>query len=131
MKLLLDSCTFLWLIGQHNALSASVREAISEPDNACFLSTASLWEILVKHRAGRLEIDSRDQLPMEFLLAQRAAHDVGPLAVDEGAVMQLPKLPVLHRDPFDRMLICQAIDQGLTIVTPDPLIQRYPVKTLW
>ena len=131
MRLLLDSCSFLWLIGQAAALPEHVRAAIAEPDNACFLSAASLWEIMVKHRAGRLEIDSRGTPPERFLTMQREAHGIDPLSIDESAVVQLPKLPDLHRDPFDRILICQAIAHGLTLVTPDEAIRRYPVLTMW
>lgn len=131
MRLLLDSCTFLWLVGQRAALPEPVREAIADPDNDCFLSAASLWEILIKHRGGRLEIDSRGLPAERFLIEQREAHGVDPLPVDEQAVAQLPKLPDLHRDPFDRILICQAITHGLTLVTPDEAIRRYPVRTMW
>ena len=131
MRLLLDSCTFLWLIGQSAALPPVVREAIAEPENECFLSTASLWEILVKHQAGRLEIHSPGVPPERFLIAQRERHGIDTLPIDEAAVAQLPKLPDLHRDPFDRILICQAIAHGLTLVTPDAAISRYPVLTLW
>ena len=131
VRLLLDSCSFLWLIGQRAALPEKVRDAIAEPDNACFLSAASLWEILIKHRAGRIEIDSRGVPSERFLIEQREAHGIDPLPVDEAAVSQLPKLPELHRDPFDRMLVCQAIAHGLTLVTPDEAIRKYPVRTLW
>jgi len=131
MRLLLDSCAFLWLIGQRAALPERVREAVANGDNACFLSAASLWEILVKCQAGRLEIDGRGVPPERFLIEQRGAHGVDPLPVYEEAVAQLPKLPALHRDPFDRILICQAIAEGLTIVTPDEAIRRYPVRTFW
>jgi PIN domain nuclease of toxin-antitoxin system len=131
MRFLLDSCAFLWLIGQRAALPARAKEAIAKADNACFLSTASLWEILVKYQAGRLEIDSRGVPPERFLIAQREAHDIASLPIEEAELAHLAVLPALHRDPFDRILICQAIEHGLTIVTPDPLIRRYPVKTLW
>lgn len=131
MNLLLDTCTFLWLIAMRAELPDKVQEAIADPDNACFLSAASLWETLIKHRAGRLEIDNRSAPTERFLIEQREAHGIDPLPVDEAAVAQLPKLPDLHRDPFDRMLVCQAIARGLTVVTPDEAIRRYPVLTLW
>lgn len=131
MRLLLDTCTFLWLIGQPGRLSPAVVETIADSDNACYLSAVSLWEILAKLGTGRLEIDSRDATPEAFLLTQRAAHRIEPLPLAEADVAQLLKLPALHRDPFDRMLICQAIEHGLTLVTPDPQVRRYPVKTLW
>jgi prevent-host-death family protein len=86
---------------------------------------------LMKHRAGRLEIDCRGASPEHFLIEQREAHGIDPLPIDETAVAQLPKLPDLHRDAFDRILVCQAIAHGLTLVTPDAAIRRYPVPTLW
>ena len=131
MRLLLDTCTFLWLFGQQAGLSSAAREAIADSTNPCFLSSASFWEILVKHHSGRLDIDTRGQPIEVFIEQQRLRHDIDALAVDEPAVTQLPKLPDVHRDPFDRMLICQAIAESLTIVTPDPEIHRYPVRTLW
>lgn len=131
MRLLLDSCTFLWLVGHSAALPAAVREAIATPENACLLSAASLWEILIKHQQRRLEIDGRGVAPERFLIEQREAHGIEPLPIHEEAVTQLPKLPELHRDPFDRILLCQAIAEGLTIVTPDEAIRRYPVRTFW
>lgn len=132
MKLLLDSCSFLWLIGASERLTPATLKAIRSAENGCWLSVASLWEILVKHASGRLEIDlRRGESPERFLVAQREHHGIASLAVDESAVAQLPKLPPLHRDPFDRLLICQAIAHGLVIVTPDDAIRRYPVRTLW
>ena len=131
MRLLLDTCVFLWLISRRGELPQSVCDLIADPDNACFLSAASLWEILAKHGAGRLDIDGRGTPVEVFLTGQREAHGIDPLPVDEAAVAQLPKLPNLHRDPFDRMLVCQAIAHGLTVVTPDEAIRQYPVLTLW
>lgn len=71
------------------------------------------------------------QPPQQFIPAQRRAHGIETLPLDEDAVLQLPRLPDIHKDPFDRMLICQAIAHGMTILTPDPLITRYPVRTAW
>lgn len=71
------------------------------------------------------------QPPQQFIPAQRRAHRIETLPLDEDAVLQLPRLPAHHKDPFDRMLICQAIAHGMTILTPDPLITRYPVRTAW
>ncbi len=130
MRLLLDSCTFLWLIWDEPELPPTARDAIADAGNQIFLSTASLWEITVKHLAGRLVL-RRAVDPARFYVEQRQAHGVDPLPIEEDAVAQLPKLPALHRDPFDRMLICQAIAHGLTVLTPDEAIRRYPVRTFW
>ncbi|HUF82656.1 MAG TPA: type II toxin-antitoxin system VapC family toxin, partial [Burkholderiales bacterium] len=69
--------------------------------------------------------------PQQFIPEQRRAHGIETLPLDEDAVLQLSRLPAIHKDPFDRMLICQAIAHGMVILTPDPLIGRYPVRTLW
>lgn len=130
MRLLLDTCTFLWLIWDAPELLPRVRDRIRDPDHAVLLSSVSVWEALLKHQAGKLEL--KTSVPAwEHFVSQRQAHELAALPLDEQALSHLDKLPDLHRDPFDRALICQAIDQGLTIVTPDPLIQRYPVKTFW
>jgi PIN domain nuclease of toxin-antitoxin system len=68
---------------------------------------------------------------MNFIEIQRQLHHIESLSLDESLVSQLIKLPALHRDPFDRILICQAIEKDLIILTPDPWIQQYPVRTLW
>jgi PIN domain nuclease of toxin-antitoxin system len=130
VRLLLDSCTFLWMIWDEPELTARARALIADPRNEVYLSAISLWEILVKHQAGRLELRQPVE-PARFYAAQREAHRISPLPLEEEAVAQLTKLPNLHRDPFDRMLICQAIAHGLAVLTPDAAIQRYPVRTVW
>jgi len=130
MRLLLDTCTFLWLIGNSPRLLEAPRAALVSPHNEVFLRVASLWEILVKHAAGRLEIHVRDA-PDRYFTSRREAHSIASLPIDEEAVAQLLKLPDLHRDPFDRILVCQAIARGLTVVTPDEAIRRYPVRSFW
>jgi len=95
------------------------------------VSPVSLWELLAKHMLGRLSISTQGEEPGRYLARQREAHRLQEWPLDEAAVVQLPKLPALHRDPFDRMLICQAIAHGLTLWTPDSLIRQYPVATDW
>jgi PIN domain nuclease of toxin-antitoxin system len=128
VRLLLDTCTFLWIVGGAEDLSASARQAFADPANEVFLSAASAWEIAVKHRLGRLPLPAP---PEAFVPAQRAAHGLEPLPVDEEAALHVAKLPDIHRDPFDRMLVAQAMVGGLLLVTPDDQIREYPVRTLW
>ena len=128
MRLLLDTCSFLWVVGGAKELSARAREAFADPANEAFLSAASAWEIAVKHRLGRLPLPSP---PDEFVPAQRAAHGVEPLPVDEEAALHVAKLPDLHRDPFDRLLVAQALVGALVLLTPDAAIRQYPARTLW
>jgi PIN domain nuclease of toxin-antitoxin system len=128
VRLLLDTCTFLWIVGGDKALSARAREAFADPDSEVFLSAASAWEIAVKHRLGKLPLPTP---PEDFVPTQRVAHGIEPLPVDEEAALHVAKLPDLHRDPFDRMLVAQAIAGGLVLVTPDDPIRQYPVRVLW
>jgi PIN domain nuclease of toxin-antitoxin system len=77
---------------------------------------------------GRLPLP---EPPERFVPRERERHVIESLALDEESTLRLPRLPELHRDPFDRMLVCQAITHGLVLATPDPAIARYPVRTLW
>ena len=128
MKLLLDTVTFLWIVEGSDRLSMVAREQFAARSNEVLLSPVSAWEIIVKHQLGRLPLPDR---PERFLPAMREQHGIETLPLEETATLQLGRLPALHRDPFDRMLICQAIDAGLTILTPDELVRQYPVSTLW
>ena len=128
MKLLLDTATFLWLVAEPAQLTDVVREACVDPVSEVYLSAVSAWEIAVKHALGRLPLpDAADR----FVPRERDRHGIDSLALDEDSTLQLPRLPALHRDPFDRMLICQSITHGLVLATSDPEIARYPVRTLW
>ncbi|MCL2524685.1 MAG: type II toxin-antitoxin system VapC family toxin [Betaproteobacteria bacterium] len=131
MKLLLDTCTFLWWIAEHPGMSDKAAQALGNPDNPCWLSVASLWEILVKQRAHRLDIDSGAQAVFDFLCEQCRINQIELLPVLAGDIRHVSQLPDIHHDPFDRLLICQTIENGLTLVTPDRNIQRYPIRTFW
>lgn len=127
MKLLLDTCTFLWLAGG-GPLSSEATAAIRDPQHDVFLSAVSVWEIVTKFRNGRLPLP---EPPERLIPAERRLRAIAELPFDEQAALQGVRLPALHRDPFDRMLIAQAIAHGLAIVTPDPLIAQYPVRCVW
>ncbi len=128
MKLLLDTCTFLWITADAPSLSPRLRELFRSPDNEVYLSAASAWEIAVKHGLGRLSLP---QAPDRFVREMREAHGITSLAIDEEAALHVSRLPALHHDPFDRILVSQAIVHGLTILTPDPLVIQYPARTTW
>jgi len=129
VKLLLDTCTFLWLANAPEKLSEKARQVLSTSDHEAFLSVISGWEILLKEQKTR-----RLKLAMpatDFL--QQAIHllHIEELPLKFNCLNYLERLPVYHQDPFDRLLICQAIAEGSTLVTPDSNIRRYPVPTLW
>jgi PIN domain nuclease of toxin-antitoxin system len=127
MRILLDTCEFLWLVAGDARLPLPVASAVRDPQNEVFLSAVSFWEICLKHSLGKLPLP---QSPAQFVPQQREKHLIAPLALDEAAVAQLSGLPELHRDPFDRMLVCQAKAHGLTLASSDFLVRQYPVALL-
>ena len=128
MRLLLDTSTFLWVINGAPELSSQARELFVNPENESYLSSVSAWEIAIKYGLGRLPLP---QPPDRFISAQRKQHGIDPLELDEEAALHLSRLPQLHKDPFDRMLVCQAIVHHLIILTSDDLVAQYPVRTIW
>ena len=109
-------------------MTLSAREFFENPDNGVFLSTVSSWEIVVKYNLGRLPLP---ESPDKFIPAQRKLHEIESLSLDEETTLHLTRLPNYHKDPFDRIIVCQALVHGLTILTPDEAIQKYPAKTIW
>ncbi len=128
MNLLLDTCTFLWIVHGASDLSPRAASLYRDPEHGVFLSPASAWEIAIKCGRGQLELPDR---PERYVPDQRAACGITALSIDEESALHVARLPSLHRDPFDRMLVAQAIVHGLTILTPDPLISQYPIRTIW
>ena len=130
MRLILDTCTFIWVASAEHRLSQVARDLITDPENDVLVSAATAWEIGIKHALGRLPLPL-GQSPAAFIPEARARHRLDPLPIDEADTFELARLPPLHQDPFDRMLICQAIARQAVIVTPDPLIRQYPVGVRW
>lgn len=128
MKLLLDTCAFLLWTQDAPQLSGKVRTLVADPAIDVYVSSITAWEIGVKHGLGKLALPAP---PEVFVPTRREWYDFKSLPIDEASALQLRRLPLLHKDPFDRILICQAIEYGLTLVTPDRLISQYPVRILW
>ncbi len=128
MRLLLDTVAFIWLVDDDPRLAEKARTAVTDPNNETYLSSASAWEIAIKYELGRLRLRVP---PQEYVVRQRQLHRIESLPITEEETLQVGKLPDLHRDPFDRLLVAQAIVGGLTIVTPDRLIGMYPVRVEW
>jgi PIN domain nuclease of toxin-antitoxin system len=127
MRLLLDTHIFLWYITDDARLPIAASAAIRQSSNMVYLSVVSQWEILVKHQIGKLPLPAPAD---QYLVDRRAKHQVSSLALEEAVLSMLLRLPAHHRDPFDRMLICQAIHHDLTLVTVDDDFRHYPVKLL-
>lgn len=127
MRLLLDTHVFLWYISADPQLPVFFRDAIRDPANEGYLSVASVWEAVIKYALGKLPLP---EAPAEYLPRQREAHRIATLPVEESALPHLAGLAPLHRDPFDRILIAQALQHGLTLVTVDDAVRAYPVPVL-
>lgn len=126
MRLLLDTHVFLWLLAQPERLGRHLG-ALEDAGNDLLVSAASAWEIAIKTQLGRLELPDD---PRRFVPDRLRAIGAEPLPVEHAHALAVGSLPPLHRDPFDRLLVAQARDLRLRIVTADPQIARYEVDTL-
>ena len=127
MRILLDTHIFLWFISDDERLPLSMQSLICDATNEVYLSVASIWESLIKYQLGPLPLP---ESPETYLPKQRAQHAIRPLDVDEQSIVHLATLPPLHRDPFDRLLVAQANQHGLTLATVDAVLVKYPVTTI-
>jgi PIN domain nuclease of toxin-antitoxin system len=127
MKYLLDTHTIIWLIDNSPKVSIEMKEIINQPQNKIFVSSVSLWEIAIKMNLGKLELDF---LLDEFFTAVKTS-DFDMLQIEDDYLLGLSKLPYLHKDPFDRLIISTALSEGLTIITIDENIQKYDVPWIW
>ena len=128
MALLLDTHTFLWWVEDSPRLSRKARTAIGRPDETCFFSLASSWEMAIKISLGRLKLAQRLD---RFVAEHVAANGLQPLPVQLPHAARVAELPFHHRDPFDRLLAAQALEEGLSIVSVDPMFGKYGVKRIW
>lgn len=127
MNLLLDTHAFLWFVTDDPQLSPDQRCAMSDPSNLVFFSAISATEIAIKHGLGKLPLP---EAPGTYIPKLRHLHRFAELPLEESPSLALSSLPPLHKDPFDRLLICQALVHGLTFVTSDPLIHQYQVPVI-
>ena len=122
MKLLLDTHLLLWVAGDSKRLSKSARALINDPNNELFFSALSIWEISLKHslRAAEVQADAR--------LIRRALLDSGysELPITSEHAVNVESLPMIHKDPFDRILLAQALVEGFTLLTVDRRLAEYP-----
>jgi PIN domain nuclease of toxin-antitoxin system len=128
LRLLLDTHAFLWWVADAPELSRRARAAMSDPSNACVLSIASAWEMAINLSLGKLHIAGSFE---RFLPDQLAANGFGGLPVELAHVARVARLPFHHRDPFDRLLAAQALEEGLAVVSADLVFRRYGVRRVW
>lgn len=127
MKALLDTHAFLWGIAGDGRMSQHARGVFIGPSNLS-MSVVSIWEILIKVQVGKLNLP----LPAgPYILSKLAENRIGTLAINLDHLLAFERLPLHHRDPFDRMLIAQALEEDLPIVTADPFFSSYPVEVIW
>ena len=127
MKLLLDTHAFIWCDSEPAKLSLRAQELCQDPDNTLILSVASVWEMQIKLQLGKMQF----KMPLPDMIRQQQENGVEVLPVHAEHVFALDSLPAHHKDPFDRLLVAQAIVEGAAIITTDPLILQYPVKVEW
>lgn len=128
MKYLLDTHTFLWFLEGNPNLSISAKSAIEHPKSSNFISIASIWEIVIKINLGKLTIDA----PLEELKSEIIRNGFEILPLDFEHLLKLASLEEIHKDPFDRILISQAIFEKLTLISRDTNFRDYSkLKLLW
>ena len=128
MRALLDTHAFLWWIGDDPRLSERAREVLSDGDNDLVFSAASGWEIAIKARLGRLHVSGDLNT---YLVRQLTENYTSVLPVHLSHALRVHALPDHHRDPFDRLLVAQAIVEEIPLLSADPRIARYPVEVVW
>jgi PIN domain nuclease of toxin-antitoxin system len=124
VRLLLDTHALIWWMADAPELSDRARSAIAERSNEVMVSIASLWEIVIERALGKLEFP-------EDVETTLAVEGFGLLLIGLGHLRALESLPALHRDPFDRMLVAQALADGFVMVSGDPAVARYGAPILW
>lgn len=128
MRSLLDTHAFLWAVADSPRLSQRAREAIEDSGNELFLSIASLWETAIKLSLGKLKLE----IPfLELAVQKPAAHGVAVPPVTPEHLDAVSKLPLHHRDPFDRLLVAQCLAEGVPILSSDGTLDAYGVERLW
>ncbi len=127
MKVLLDTHIFLWAISDSARLSSRAQELVQDSDNEVLLSIASAWEIAIKVGIGKFVMP----VPLApYLQRQLVKHRIGLLPIQLSHLAMLEKLPLHHRDPFDRLLVAQCLEEDATLITVDSQLQLYPVKII-
>lgn len=128
MRYLLDTCTFLWLAQQPKMLSSKATAMLNDAEAELFASDVSIWEITLKHSAGKLPLPDAPRLwiPRKFVY-----HKLHPLPLTCEVIFRSGELPRSHTDPFDRLLAAQAMEAGLTILSPDTPLSLLGASRIW
>lgn len=127
MKILIDTHVFLWAITEDERLSDEHRAIYLDSSSQLYLSVASVWEMLIKSGIGKLPLP---RPASNFILRQMEKNQIDMLTIRAAHLIQLESLPPIHRDPFDRMMVAQAMAEGMPIISADVAFRRYPVRIL-
>ena len=127
MKAILDTHAFLWALAGDARMSRDARDIFAGPTDLS-LSIASIWEILIKVQSGKLKFP-RPAGP--YVLSKLAENRIESLSISIDHLLALERLPMHHRDPFDRMLIAQSMEESWPIITADPMFKQYPIRVIW
>jgi PIN domain nuclease of toxin-antitoxin system len=128
MRLLLDTSAFLWWITDSDRLSVRCRALIGDTGHEVFFSAASSWELVIKAGLGRVTLPKD---PDHFIADQVVLNAFQVLPIHLRHTLRVARLPSLHHDPFDRLLVAQAQVESLTLLSPDALLARYPISVIW
>jgi PIN domain nuclease of toxin-antitoxin system len=128
MRVLLDTHAFLWWVEDAAQLSRKARSAIAEPENECLVSLVSCWEMAIKVSLGRLRLASALE---RFVPRELSANAFHQQVISFRHVARVAHMPFHHRDPFDRLLAAQALEEGLAVISADAVFEKYGVKRIW
>lgn len=128
VRLLLDTCTFIWLCAKPDQLSSAARVALARRDASPLLSHVSVLEITLKWSAGKIGLPAP---PRQWIGEQTAVWRIELLPITTDDIFRASELPHVHADPFDRLLAATAIGRRVSLLTPDEWLKRYPVSCLW
>jgi len=126
-KYLLDTHAIIWYLDDSAKLSAASRGIIDNPENSIFICSVSLWEIAIKVSLHKLELG----MTLEQLLSSIASTDFTVLQIEDAYIKSLLELPLIHKDPFDRLIIATALYEHMTIVSVDENIHQYDITCIW
>lgn len=128
MKYLIDTHTLLWIVTNDPKLSAKAKDLYLDSENEIFISMASIWELSIKSSLGKISLEQ----PLdEFVNEHVKGNDIRILKIELPHVLRIENLPFYHRDPFDRLIISQSIEDNIPIIGSDKTFDSYPIKRIW
>jgi PIN domain nuclease of toxin-antitoxin system len=128
MKYLLDTMVWLWSVGPSEKIGRAGLDILASGEEEIYFSAASSWEIAIKTRLGKFELPD---VPDRYVPKRLAEQGIHPLSITQSHSLKVYDLPLHHNDPFDRLIIAQAINEGMVILTSDRTFKKYPVETIW